>query len=305
MNSKNIKDAISSQESECGTTHSDKQDGQMTLEFGQDHAPVKASPAPGKDGVSMTNGICGLPGLNSSKSDSLYLSLANRLLQKTRSLGSTLYAMTWKVRATPSGRLIYALRASALRTSGKDCSGWPSPNVMDTIDREKMRPSRAATGRKTGYLSEGIKDYASPKLTGWRTPNQSDGEGGVMEIRTETAGKYKLRDEAPLAGWVTPSTRDHKDSNGMSTTGINPDGSERTRLDMLPRQARLMDFGQEQVGYLVPTTRQGQLNAGLSRWLMSCPEVFDKYSPGFKEYQTWQNLMMNLSKEQSETGSEE
>jgi hypothetical protein len=38
---------------------------------------------------------------------------------------------------------------------------------------------------------------------------------------------------------ITPSERFWKDSPGMATTGTNPDGSERMRLDQLPRQAQL------------------------------------------------------------------
>lgn len=43
-----------------------------------------------------------------------------------------------------------------------DLVGWPTPNATDHIEREGMRPSRAATGRQTGYLSEAVKDYAAP-----------------------------------------------------------------------------------------------------------------------------------------------
>jgi hypothetical protein len=46
-----------------------------------------------------------------------------------------------------------------------------------------------------------------------------------------------LKDVANLASWNTPSARDHKDTPGMATTGINPDGTTRERIDMLPRQA--------------------------------------------------------------------
>jgi hypothetical protein len=46
-----------------------------------------------------------------------------------------------------------------------------------------------------------------------------------------------LKDVAHLASWVTPSARDHKDTAGMATTGINPDGSTREHVDPLPRQA--------------------------------------------------------------------
>ena len=51
-----------------------------------------------------------------------------------------------------------------------------------------------------------------------------------------------------LAGWPTASARDWKDSEGMATTGTNPDGTERTRLDQLPRVATL-------AGWLSPQAR--------------------------------------------------
>lgn len=42
-----------------------------------------------------------------------------------------------------------------------------------------------------------------------------------------------------LVGWSTASARDHKDTAGMALSGTNPDGSERSRTDQLPRQAQL------------------------------------------------------------------
>jgi len=41
------------------------------------------------------------------------------------------------------------------------------------------------------------------------------------------------------ASWATPTTRDHKDSPGMAETGVNPDGSIRSRLDRIGLQANL------------------------------------------------------------------
>lgn len=41
------------------------------------------------------------------------------------------------------------------------------------------------------------------------------------------------------SGWPTASSRDWKDTPGMATTGTNPDGTTRTRLDQLPRVAGL------------------------------------------------------------------
>ena len=43
-------------------------------------------------------------------------------------------------------------------------------------------------------------------------------------------------------GWPTCSARDWKDTPGMSETGVNPDGTERKRLDMLPRVAQLASW---------------------------------------------------------------
>lgn len=40
-------------------------------------------------------------------------------------------------------------------------------------------------------------------------------------------------------GWPTASARDWKDTPGMATEATNPDGSDRTRLDQLPRVAYL------------------------------------------------------------------
>ena len=39
---------------------------------------------------------------------------------------------------------------------------FPTPSTMDHIDRKHMRPSRAATNRKTGYLSEMIGNWPTP-----------------------------------------------------------------------------------------------------------------------------------------------
>lgn len=43
----------------------------------------------------------------------------------------------------------------------------------------------------------------------------------------------------------TPSSRDWKDGPGMSDRGVNPDGSERDRTDMLPRRIAALATGRE------------------------------------------------------------
>jgi hypothetical protein len=50
-------------------------------------------------------------------------------------------------------------------------ANWPTPNTMDSIDRKGMRPSRAATRRTTGYLSEAVSGYGQPTDAAfWPTP---------------------------------------------------------------------------------------------------------------------------------------
>ena len=39
---------------------------------------------------------------------------------------------------------------------------FPTPSTLDSIDRKGMRPSRAATNRKTGYLSEMVRMLPTP-----------------------------------------------------------------------------------------------------------------------------------------------
>jgi hypothetical protein len=58
--------------------------------------------------------------------------------------------------------LLFQLQASVLGIKGKESGLLPTPTTMDHIDRKGMRPSRAATNRKTGYLSEMIKMYPTP-----------------------------------------------------------------------------------------------------------------------------------------------
>jgi hypothetical protein len=62
------------------------------------------------------------------------------------------------------------------------------------------------------YSEGGLLAPENPNTDGsprelWRTPSCSDGEGGIMEMRPGTAGKYKLRDHVH-AKWATPSAFD-------------------------------------------------------------------------------------------------
>src|SRR5208282_1730244 len=76
-------------------------------------------------------------------------------------------------------------------------------------------------------------------LSGWPTPCAADSDAGPRVPDAKRGPAPGLNMATKLAGWSTPSARDWKDTEGMATTGTNPDGSERDRLDQLGRQVQL------------------------------------------------------------------
>jgi hypothetical protein len=95
--------------------------------------------------------------------------------------------MIWKKKVSKSNVLLFQLQASVRGIKGKEYGSLPTPTAMDYIDRKSMRPSRAATNRKTGYLSEMIKMYP--------TPTVGCEEGGEQSNRVEQtkSGGFVLR----------------------------------------------------------------------------------------------------------------
>jgi hypothetical protein len=79
---------------------------------------------------------------------------------------------------------------------------------MDTLDVAVQAYSEG------GLLAPESTNTLGSRQELWRTPSSSDGEGGIMEMRPGTAGKYKLRDHVH-AKWATPNAGDFK--AGMAT----------------------------------------------------------------------------------------
>lgn len=223
-------------ESACGAMLSSKQDGPTTSPPGQGVAPASRSRARGKEKAQQTNDIFGPSGSDSSMSADPALSLANRLRQRTALLGSTLYTLTWKARVTPSGRTIYALRASARRTGDSDCTSWPTTSKMDSIGSRRHGymndgMERAAKNIRritlTGHAGTTLTDAAM--LTPWPSPSAhgSDGEinpnlerRGMKWVNKETGRILQTNlatDAKMLSPWPTPDTANIGDGKDFDT----------------------------------------------------------------------------------------
>ena len=240
--------AISSPELACGPPRFEALGGLTIAEFGQALAPANLSARQAKAAGLMTSGICGPLSSTSSRSAALQSSLANRLQAKTALLGSTLYKLTWKERATPSGRLIPALRASARPTSDKGSTGsekgWTTPQAYDTSGRSKTQKSLHGTKHGCACL------VLESQLAGWPTPRAAEAGPDYAIADRPNSGGISLQTACALAGWVTTTTRDWKDSGA----DIKPRSDGTGRLDQLPRQANL-------AGWPTPRAGDGENNA--------------------------------------------
>ena len=138
-------------------------DTQQTLFVEDSHA--NHSVLQEREREQMMTATSGMKLLESSESVNLDGSLGKMLkalLTSKKAWSSDRCVMTWKKKVSKSNVLLFQLQASVRGIKGKESGFLPTPNTMDHIDRKGMRPSRAATNRKSGYLSEMIKMYPTP-----------------------------------------------------------------------------------------------------------------------------------------------
>ena len=147
------------------------------------------------------------------RSEELQQKLTEKLMQKTATLGSTLYNLTWKPWVTPSGRSRFRLRASVRRTSVTGFTGWPTPaaNEYEPKDLQRLEQRRRECAERTGNgngFGLTLGQAVPMALTGWPTPQTSDSTGGGQAKRAmgDTRHGSNLNDFAMLAGWATPDT---------------------------------------------------------------------------------------------------
>ncbi len=223
MTSEASRNAISSPESEGGATPSDSPGGTTLDLFGQEVAPASLSALPGKAKAKRTSVTFGLTSSGSSESAALSLALASRLQAVTHLLGSTMFALTWKGQRTPSGRSLPRLRATALRTSGTDSTGWPSPKVSDdNQDRRGVESTEAEWNRPNA--SRASLPLVAKMLAGWATPQASDMVEGARTA-LDSPQKCLGRDVKLLSGWPTTTAGDAANAANATATRHNPNSS--------------------------------------------------------------------------------
>jgi len=193
--------------------------------------------------------------------DSDPLGAFSKMCMGTSLWGSTTYAMTWKAKTTPRGRLFFQLSPSMRSTAGIESGSspemWPTPTAM--TGEQGVAPSHL-TGKHGWNLGAAVNnsETETPHRL-WPTPTQDSASDrtekyaqGGMPLAVAVFNPHKM--------FPTPTSRDWK--GGYRTESlIRKDGKSRA-MDALPN-AVLDGKGIE--------TASGHLNPEWVEWLMGYP----------------------------------
>lgn len=148
--------AISSPASAFGPLPCDGQDGPIAALFGRALAPANLSARQAREMGLLTSGIYGRPGSTSLASDNLASSLVSKLSAEYPKAGSTLFTMTWKRAATPSGRSVSRLVASGRNTAATGFGSWPTPTKTQAggSPEQFMERKRRSFGAKNPKVTD-------------------------------------------------------------------------------------------------------------------------------------------------------
>jgi len=147
---------------------------------------------------------------------------------------------------------------------------WPTPVAMD--------------GRRGGRDSR-PHDKGKPLtqiavLANWGTPKATNGPHSGASLERGHDARARIEDQAlgslwrdGVDPWATAAARDYKDTPGMATEGVNPDGTPRTRLDQLPRQVPGSAYGHDGERLMLNPLFSGWLMGYRPEWLAAYCEA--------------------------------
>lgn len=315
-------ESISLPESAAGKPPLTSQDGRKPYRCSQGLVHANRSRQRAKEKAKRTSGTSGPSSDDSSPSACLQRSLASKLQARMAAYGSLEYVLTWKHWDMQSGPPICALRASGRRTSGSDCSGWPTAAARDWRDgRSNMHGQNARPLNEVAMLA----GYPTPDHHhhGTMTPENALKRVLAKRDNPTTASQVNLDDIAPLMGWNTPRATDETHGGPNQTGGALPadaaiagwptpntmEGGATSRSGdrkgemLIGGIVRGMTLGATSSSSPVPMASSGVLNPDLSRWLMGYPEDLARSSPGWSSWALVQQILSELSRKRSEIES--
>ena len=217
--------ATSSPASPAGISPLQKQVGQLIVRFGREVVLASLSPRQAKDAGLLTSGTSGPSGSISSSSADLILCLANRLRASLRSSGSTLFTLTWKVRATPSGRPIFC------------AAGVGAPHIRQRLWFVADACGTGA-GRHAGGTGSSRGTSESPRHTDREYEAVGIGDGSsVGTLAHPNSPRCGEQRSGRLLDRERPAQWDDADRRGRLGNPSSPRLQERERDGRLQREA--------------------------------------------------------------------
>lgn len=206
-------------------------------------------------------------------------------LKKRLPMENPLFNLTWKELVTPSGRRIYALRASKRRISDSDYGSWPTPQAGTPATETYNEAGNTDNGRKTVAL-----------VSGWPTPDTGIGPHGYRGVSTnpKSQSSRDIQAIARLTSWATPTATERsgqgpKNSSlfqdaklaSWATPRVGNNGGYGNPNRANDGKVRLEDqvHGVTASGSSAETEKPGQLNPAFSLWLMGFPPEWESCAP--------------------------